>query len=135
MGQLATVDVCELDWLKPEQWTSAGGPFDYVLAADCVYEEGLVEHLVSVVEAVASPRATGRGRKMRGGKEARKRRGEKVGGKAHAEMKYTPAWSPRAHSVDRKRVAQRKRTSSLFTGIWAWLGRQACLPFETGPKV
>ncbi len=58
-GQVAAVEVCELDWLQPVQWEGVGGPFDYVLAADCVYEEALVEHLVSVVEAVASPRATG----------------------------------------------------------------------------
>ena len=59
-GQVATVNVCELDWLCSDQWADLRAqPFDYVLAADCIYEEGLVAHLLTVVNAVAAPRATG----------------------------------------------------------------------------
>lgn len=59
-GQVAQVDVCELDWLCPEQWHAMQSKaFDYVLAADCIYEEGLVAHLLTVVNAMAAPRATG----------------------------------------------------------------------------
>ncbi len=34
---LGKVSVAELDWTKPEQVAPLQPPFDYVLAADCIY--------------------------------------------------------------------------------------------------
>lgn len=33
------VDVHELDWAQPEQYAAFVPPYDYILAADCVYSE------------------------------------------------------------------------------------------------
>lgn len=48
-----------LDWNSPEDVSDAGGPFQYVLAADCVYHEEHVEPLYRVVLALADLRSTG----------------------------------------------------------------------------
>lgn len=44
-GTQATVQ--ELDWLKPEQVSNFSPPYDFIAAADCVYHETIIEHLVA----------------------------------------------------------------------------------------
>lgn len=52
------VSVAELDWSRPEQYSAVRGdaPFDFVLAADCVYSEAAVPHFLAVVLAMTGPR-------------------------------------------------------------------------------
>ena len=51
--------VQELDWTQPEQFAATDPPFDFVLAADCVYHEELLEHFFAAVMAVVSAKTTG----------------------------------------------------------------------------
>ena len=60
------VSVCELDWAKPEQIAALHPPFDYVLAADCVYHEHIVEHLHRTICDLTTPKSAG-GPPRRGG--------------------------------------------------------------------
>lgn len=39
VGMVGKVDVQELDWSRPEQYALFSPPYDYILAADCVYSE------------------------------------------------------------------------------------------------
>jgi hypothetical protein len=56
------ITVAELDWANPEHYCgSAGGvrgPYDFVLAADCVYHERIVRHLYRCVLALTNERST-----------------------------------------------------------------------------
>ena len=54
------VTVQELDWSIPDQYSAVNPPFDYVLAADCVYHEHIVEDLLRTVLAVTHSKSTGR---------------------------------------------------------------------------
>ena len=54
------VTVQELDWSIPEQYSAVDPPFDYVLAADCVYHEQIVEDFLRTVLAVTHSKSTGR---------------------------------------------------------------------------
>ena len=53
------VRVQALDWNSPSDVQAAGGPFHYVLAADCVYNEMHVEPLYNVVVALTDAKSTG----------------------------------------------------------------------------
>ncbi len=53
------VRVQALDWNSPLDIQAAGGPFQYVLAADCVYHENHVEPLYRVVVALTDAKSTG----------------------------------------------------------------------------
>ena len=53
------VRVQALDWNSPSDVQAAGGPFHYVLAADCVYNEMHVEPLYNVVLALTDAKSTG----------------------------------------------------------------------------
>ena len=54
------VTVQELDWSVPEHYSAATPPFDYVLAADCVYHEHIIEDLLRTVLAVTHSKSIGR---------------------------------------------------------------------------
>jgi len=58
-GNVGGVAVAELDWAAPEHAASAGGPFDVVLAADCVYHEEVVRDFLRTVLALVDHRSTG----------------------------------------------------------------------------
>ncbi|KAG2429921.1 hypothetical protein HXX76_010701 [Chlamydomonas incerta] len=53
-----SVEVQELDWVKPEQVAPLHPPYDYVLAADCIYHEGLTEHFHRTVMEVTNEKST-----------------------------------------------------------------------------
>lgn len=53
------VIVQELDWSIPEQYEIVNPPFDYILAADCVYHEEIVESFLRTVLAVTHSKSTG----------------------------------------------------------------------------
>ena len=55
------VTVQELDWSNPSHYELAGPPFDYVLAADCVYHEHSVEGFLRTVLAATHSKSTGEG--------------------------------------------------------------------------
>lgn len=48
-----------LDWNSASDIQAAGGPFRYVLAADCVYHEEHVEALCNVMLALTDLKSTG----------------------------------------------------------------------------
>ena len=48
-----------LDWNNASNIQAAGGPFHYVLAADCVYNEEHVEALCNVMLALTDLKSTG----------------------------------------------------------------------------
>lgn len=50
------VTVAELDWTCPAHFAPLHPPFDYVIAADCVYSETAVPHFLAAVDALAGPR-------------------------------------------------------------------------------
>ncbi|GBF92173.1 hypothetical protein Rsub_05255 [Raphidocelis subcapitata] len=60
------VAVAELDWSQPSHFTGGGEggagvvspPFDYILAADCVYHEHLLRHLYRALLALSDSRTT-----------------------------------------------------------------------------
>ena len=54
------VTVQELDWSIPDHYSAVSPPFDYVLAADCVYHEHIVEDFLCTVLAVTHKKSTGR---------------------------------------------------------------------------
>eukprot|EP00198_Chlamydomonas_reinhardtii_P003232 XP_001692568.1 predicted protein [Chlamydomonas reinhardtii] len=53
-----TVEVQELDWTKPEQVAPLHPPYDYILAADCIYHEGLTEDFHRTVMQVTNEKST-----------------------------------------------------------------------------
>lgn len=53
------VTVQELDWSIPDQYSAVIPPFDYVLAADCVYHEHIIEDLLRTVLAVTHSKSIG----------------------------------------------------------------------------
>ena len=59
-GNVGIVNVVELDWSVPQHAVAAGGPFDVVLAADCVYHEEIVNDFLGTVLAIVDHRSTGR---------------------------------------------------------------------------
>lgn len=54
------VTVQELDWSIPDHYSAVIPPFDYVLAADCVYHEHIIEDLLRTVLAVTHNKSIGR---------------------------------------------------------------------------
>ncbi|KAG2496390.1 hypothetical protein HYH03_005617 [Edaphochlamys debaryana] len=54
------VTVAELDWTKPEQCHAPplSPPYDFVLAADCIYHETLTEHFHRTVMDVTNEKST-----------------------------------------------------------------------------
>lgn len=54
------VTVQELDWSVPDHYSAVIPPFDYVLAADCVYHEHIIEDLLRTVLAVTHSKSIGR---------------------------------------------------------------------------
>ena len=53
------VAVQELDWSNLEHYAPVNPPFDYVLAADCVYHEQIVEDFLRTVLAMTHSKSTG----------------------------------------------------------------------------
>ena len=51
-----TITVAELDWANEEHYARLNPPFDYVIAADCVYSETAVPHFLKAVLAMSGPR-------------------------------------------------------------------------------
>lgn len=49
----------DLDWGSAEDIARAGGPFSFVLAADCVYNEGHVPVLHDAIVALTDFKSTG----------------------------------------------------------------------------
>ena len=60
VGNVGSVEVAELDWSVPQHAVAAGGPFDVVLASDCVYHEETVKDFLRTVLAIVDHRSTGR---------------------------------------------------------------------------
>ena len=58
-GNVGAVAVRELDWAVPAQAEAAGGPFEFVVAADCVYHEQIVEDFLRTVLTITDHRSTG----------------------------------------------------------------------------
>lgn len=58
-GNVGAVEVRALDWAVPAQAEAGGGPFDFVVAADCVYHERIVEDFLRTVMTVTDHRSTG----------------------------------------------------------------------------
>ena len=59
LSELGKVSVQELDWTRPEQFAAASPPFNFVLAADCVYHEELVKDFFEAVLAMVTLKSTG----------------------------------------------------------------------------
>ena len=53
------VTIQELDWSNEEHYQHVKPPFDYVLAADCVYHEQIVEDFLRTVLAMTHSKSTG----------------------------------------------------------------------------
>ncbi len=53
------VTVQELDWSNVDHYGLVSPPFDYVLAADCVYHEQIVEDFLRTVLAMTHSKSTG----------------------------------------------------------------------------
>jgi hypothetical protein len=53
------VAVQELDWSNLDHYAPVNPPFDYVLAADCVYHEQIVEDFLRTVLAMTHSKSTG----------------------------------------------------------------------------
>lgn len=53
---VGSVEVGELDWDREETWAAFSPPYDYILAADCVYNEVAVPRLLAAVLRMAGPR-------------------------------------------------------------------------------
>lgn len=56
---MGDVTVQELDWTQTDQYATLHPPFDFVLAADCVYHEGITLHFLLTVLAVTHSKSTG----------------------------------------------------------------------------
>jgi len=52
-----TVQVRELDWYQPDQVLPLNPPFDYVIAADCIYHEHIVEQFHRTVMDVTNDKS------------------------------------------------------------------------------
>eukprot|EP00884_Botryococcus_braunii_P013363 jgi/Botrbrau1/22027/Bobra.0024s0041.1 len=50
--------VAELDWEDRGTWVHVQGPFDFILAADCIYNEALTQHFLHTVLEFCGPRTT-----------------------------------------------------------------------------
>ena len=59
MWDAGAVRLQALDWNSPSDIQAAGGPFQYVLAADCVYHENHVEPLYRVILALTNAKSAG----------------------------------------------------------------------------
>ena len=59
LNSVGIVTVQELDWYKPDQYEPMQGQVDYIIAADCVYHEIIIEELLKTVLALLAPRGTG----------------------------------------------------------------------------
>lgn len=59
LASCGAVTVAELDWTQPAHYAAlCQPPFDYVLAADCIYHETLLRHLYRVLLAITNERST-----------------------------------------------------------------------------
>lgn len=58
LGIAGTVTVQELDWANTDHYEALHPPFDYVIAADCVYNETAVPHFLNTVLAMVGHRTT-----------------------------------------------------------------------------
>ena len=65
-GNVGAVEVRELDWVVPHQAEGAGGPFEFVVAADCIYHEQIVEDFLRTVLTITDHRSTGAGQDIAG---------------------------------------------------------------------
>ena len=59
LSELGKVTVRELDWSQPEHFAAACPPYDFILAADCVYHEELVKNFFETVLAMVTLKSTG----------------------------------------------------------------------------
>lgn len=53
VGVAGKISVSELDWSKKSHYEALHPPFDYVIAADCVYSEVAIPHFLNTVLAMA----------------------------------------------------------------------------------
>ena len=61
---MGAITVAELDWADPRHLAGVKGPFDYILAADCIYHENLVRDLYRVILELTTERSTGRSNRV-----------------------------------------------------------------------
>ena len=52
--------VQELDWVQTQHYATVQAPFDFVLAADCVYHEDIIPHFLLTVIAMTHSKSTGK---------------------------------------------------------------------------
>jgi hypothetical protein len=57
VGVTGKVSVAELDWANKSHYDALNPPFDYVIAADCVYSEIAVPHFLNAVQSMAGPKS------------------------------------------------------------------------------
>lgn len=57
-GNVGHVEVKALDWSRPEQRDLEGGPWDFILAADCIYHEHIIVGLLKTCLVLCSPKTT-----------------------------------------------------------------------------
>ncbi|KAK9812794.1 hypothetical protein WJX72_003942 [[Myrmecia] bisecta] len=57
LNQVGKLTVQELDWAEPKHYAAVQPPYDFVLAADCVYHEQLVEDLLRTLLAVTDAKS------------------------------------------------------------------------------
>lgn len=114
--------VAELDWSQPDHYTGGGEggagvvkpPFDYILAADCIYHEHLVRHLYRTLLALSNERTTIL--------VANERRSESVQ-RAFIDL-FTPSFTL-------KKVSQCRRLEGVPVG-WQLLALQLSLVVSSG---
>eukprot|EP00889_Picochlorum_renovo_P008059 jgi/Picre1/35089/NNA_002552.t1 len=58
-GAVGQVNVVELDWSIPSHFERVSPPVDYIVAADCVYNEDSVSMFLDAVQALFGPRSIG----------------------------------------------------------------------------
>ena len=58
-GNVGRIRVQPLDWSAEEKLATVDPPYDYVLAADCVYHEHHVDDLLDTILRLTDPKSTG----------------------------------------------------------------------------
>ena len=57
VGVAGKVSVSELDWSNKSHYAALEPPYDYVIAADCVYSEVAVPHFLNAVQSMTGPKS------------------------------------------------------------------------------
>lgn len=58
-GSVGLIRVKELDWTNKAHCSALDPPFDFVLAADCVYHENHLHDLLATILALTNAKSTG----------------------------------------------------------------------------